>query len=712
MNKSTMLLGSFCLMFLSGIAKAETADAPAAAKTQAPATPEKQSTAVDAKPASADTKAPTQAATAPAGEAQSTASANAKPASADTKAPTQAATAPAGETQSAAAEKTAAENKEAANNKVSPPKLKSAMLQAIENNPVVQEKWHRFLAAGYGYDASRSGYRPKIDMGIGYDFHRRDYTDNRNYDGAYGEITLKQMLYDGSATQAEVAKFNNLQLVSYFNLLEAMEKVAYEAFAAYQDVERQRELVVLARENLVKHHQVYKQVESKAKAGVARSVDFEQVNGRLALAQANLVTEMSNLHDVSARYLRVVGAIPAAKLDAFEFTNSPLPTTVQDTLLLAYQDSPVYHATLRNILATESTSRASKSDYLPKLYLNARYGSQTYDGLGYENGQSEGSIGVELRYNLYNGNSNRSAVRKSLEEVNVAKDLRDQACLDVRQNVQIAFNDTVKLAEQLPILNRHRLASAKVSTAYKQQFDIGQRTLLDVLDTENELFQASRAYTNARYDLTIANAKALTATGTLTRTLQLQRTALPSLADLGAEPIKVSEAACPAYDLNAEERKLQDSDLDGIADVYDQCPDTPSTDKIDEFGCSIFLEKEVVKIIRIPFGKESALVEKQYYNQIEDLAKFLRRFPKTKVNIAGHSSLGGPTAFNNRLSKERADAVASILSSEYLIDSNRVQTTGLGTQQLLKNEKSPEADMLNQRIEAKVTAITTLPVKR
>jgi adhesin transport system outer membrane protein len=592
------------------------------------------------------------------------------------------------------------------------PKLKEAVLQAIEHNPTVQEKWHGFLAAGYGYDASRSGYRPKIDMGIGYDFHRRDYTENRNYDGAYGEITLKQMLYDGSATQAEVAKFNNLQLVSYFNLLEAMEKVAYEAFAAYQDVERQRELVVLARDNLAKHHQVYKQVEEKAKAGVARSVDFEQVNGRLALAQANLVTEMSNLHDISARYLRIVGAIPAAKLDAFEFTNSPLPATVQDTLLLAYQDSPVYHATLRNILATESTSRASKSDYLPKLYLNARYGSQTYDGLGYENGQSEGSIGVELRYNLYNGNSNRSTVRKNLEEVNIAKDLRDQACLDVRQNVQVAFNDTVKLAEQLPILNRHRLASAKVSTAYKQQFDIGQRTLLDVLDIENELFQASRAYTNARYDLTLANAKTLAATGTLTKSLQLQRSALPSLADLGAEPISVNEAACPAYDLNAEERKLQDADLDGVANVYDQCPDTPTTDKVDEFGCSIFLDKEVIKIIRIPFGKESILIERAHYAQIEDLAKFLRRFPKTNVDISGHSSLGGPESFNLRLSQARAEALAGILVAEYNIDSKRVKTTGFGTQKPLKNEKNPEADLLNQRIEAKVTAITTLPVKR
>lgn len=591
--------------------------------------------------------------------------------------------------------------------------LKEAIVAAIENNPEVQEKWHSFLSAGYGYNASRSGYRPKVDLGVGYDLHRQDYGPNRSYHGAYGEITLQQMLYDGSFTRSEVAQFNNLQLVSYFELLDSTEQVAFSAFSAYLDVIRQRELVELARDNFSKHHKVYSQVSESAKAGVARSADLEQINGRLALAQSNLVTEMSNLHDISARYLRVVGALPPAELDSFEFVDNTLPANIQDTLLLAYQGSPVYHAALRRILAAESASQAAKSDYRPKVNLNARYGSQTYDGLGYDEGQSEASIGIELRYNLYNGGKHRANIRRSIQEINVAKDQRDLACINIRQNVQITYNDTLKLAEQLPILNRHRLASSKVATAYKQQFDIGQRTLLDVLDIENELFQAGRAWVNAFYDLEISRAKTLSAMGTLVHTMGLQRSNLPSLADLGAEPIHVDEAAaCPAVDINAQEPILVDTDKDGVPDVLDQCPETPITDRVDEFGCSYFEEKQVTHTLNIQFTKESAVVRQEFYTEVAELAKFLQRYRNTDVKLEGHSSLGGSDAYNMRLSKQRADSVAAILVREFNIDPKRISTEGYGIQQLLLEGRSEEIDTINRRVESFVAATITAKALR
>lgn len=582
--------------------------------------------------------------------------------------------------------------------------LKDAIHSAIENHPEVEEKWHNFLSSSYGYKASRSGYRPKVDFAIGYDARRQDYGPNRSYNGAYGEITLTQMLYDGAFTRSEVSRFDNLQLVSYFNLLETSEKVALETFAAYLDVLKQRELVELARKNFSTHHRVFKQIEKSAKAGVARSADLEQINGRLALAQSNLVTEMSNLHDISARYMRLVGTLPAAKLDNFNFVESPLPDNVEDTLLLAYQGSPIYHAALRNILAAESANQAAKSDYRPKINLNARYGSQTYDGLGYDDGQSEASIGIELRYNLYNGGHDKANIRRSLQQINAAKDQRDLACINVRQSVQVAFNATRTLSEQLPILNRHRLASARVATSYKQQFDIGQRTLLDVLDIENEHFQAGRAWVNARYDIEIAQARTLSSMGKLVESLGLYKSDLPSLSDLGTEAIQVDEnSACFVADINTQEGKLQDADMDGVPDVYDQCPNTPTSDKVDEFGCSIFEQGEAISILNVQFATESVLVEAKYYDAIEEFAVFLKRYPNTKVEISGHSSVGGPESYNQRLSHERAKAVAAILSNNFGINQERITTAGYGTQKLKRKDKSKAADAVNRRIEAKVT---------
>ena len=113
--------------------------------------------------------------------------------------------------------------------------------------------------------------------------------------------------------------------------------------------------------------------------------------------------------------------------------------------------------------------------------------------------------------------------RQYADQVNVAKDLRDKACRDVRQTVAIAYNDTRKLTEQLTYLDQHQLSTEKARDAYRKQFDIGQRTLLDLLDTENELFQAKRAYTNADYDLLIAQVRTQAGFGNLLATLDLSR---------------------------------------------------------------------------------------------------------------------------------------------------------------------------------------------
>ena len=86
-------------------------------------------------------------------------------------------------------------------------------------------------------------------------------------------------------------------------------------------------------------------------------------------------------------------------------------------------------------------------------------------------------------------------------------DLRDKACRDARQTTAIAYNDTRKLVDQLIYLDRNTLAIEKARDAYRQQFDIGQRSLLDLLNAENELYTARRAYANAEYDLGFAYAR-------------------------------------------------------------------------------------------------------------------------------------------------------------------------------------------------------------
>lgn len=428
--------------------------------------------------------------------------------------------------------------------------------RAIEANPEVQASWHAFLASGYDADFARGGYRPTVDFIAGYGHEWRSGSGwpdgtKKEFSGAAAELSLVQMLYDGFRTRSEVERFEGARLVRYFELMESVENTALASLIAYQDVMRYRELVALAEENLEEHIEVYNQIEESARAGVARRADLEQINGRLSLAESNLITELSNLHDVSARYLRIVGELPAANMTPLNLDNSNIPQNVREAIHLAYAGSPAFHAALRNIQASEAAVGTQKANFRPRLNLTARYGTQDYDDRGFSNTRNDGRIALEFKYNLYNGGRDQATLRRAYEEVNQAKDLRDKACVDMRQTVQIAYNDVRKLDEQLPVLNQHRISSDRVRTAYKDQFDIGQRTLLDVLDSENEYFQASRAWTNAQYDRTIAASRTLAAMGQLLPALEIVRDGLPSLADLGAEPLVVdAESACPDLDVN------------------------------------------------------------------------------------------------------------------------------------------------------------------
>ena len=92
----------------------------------------------------------------------------------------------------------------------------------------------------------------------------------------------------------------------------------------------------------------------------------------------------------------------------------------------------------------------------------------------------------------------------------------------MRQTAAIAHNDIRKLQDQLVALDRNVLAIEKARDAYRQQFDIGQRTLLDLLNAENELYTARRAHANAEHDLQLAQVRTHAARNTLLSSLGLR----------------------------------------------------------------------------------------------------------------------------------------------------------------------------------------------
>ncbi|MDN3381956.1 TolC family outer membrane protein [Pseudoalteromonas sp. APC 3358] len=612
--------------------------------------------------------------------------------------------------------------------------------KAIENNPEVQEAWHAFKSSIYGVDAARSGYLPSVDVSASAGYERRNYGIEEEYNRNTAELSVTQMLYDGFRTSNTVDRFKRIQLIRYFELISQTEQTALEASIALLDVQKFKELVQLAEANLQEHESVYQQIEQSVGAGVARAADLEQISGRLSLAQSNVLTEYSNLHDVSARYLRVVGELPMNDIKQADLDENNIPISVNQALDVAYKNSPSFYASLYNIEAQKANAKAQKAAFHPNVDLSARYGSQDRDELGQNETRTEARVGIDISYNLYNGGLDSANLEQAYQDINIAKYQRDQACIDIRQSLQIAYYNVTILEQKLPALNQHRESSTKVKIAYKDQFDIGQRTLLDVLDAENESFQSTRSYIVALYDRQSAILTMLKEMGKLLPALDVMSGKYPTLKELTDDPIvHNAQNICPSYDVattfsrkaflqkkakqdnaymsvTAMPRYLDipletdttpssflDDDGDGVPNEQDTCPSTPLSTNVDLSGCTIYSASTSNIEIGIPFSADSSDVRSQYIQEISRLADFLKENPNKQVEIQGHASLDGDRTYNRKLSEKRAFAVAEILIKQFDIKPKRVKSFGYGIDQPRVNEISVRANAANRRIEAVIT---------
>ena len=400
--------------------------------------------------------------------------------------------------------------------------LVDAARKSVLENPEVLAAFHEYSAATEETAVARGGYFPRVDLEAGIGEERIDdprYAQN-TFSRDRVSVSLSQMLFDGFRTRNEVRRLNHAARTRYYEVLDASEQATAETARAYFDVLRHRGLVALSEENYATHRWIYAQIERRVRGGVSGRVDLEQASGRLALSESNLLTDLTNLHDVSMRYQRIVGELPAETLAEPEIPQTLIPGTIKETLQAAYQNNPLMNAAIANMWSAEAATDVARAAYLPRFDLQAR--QDVWHDKDDINGRYEqGIIELVMRYNLFNGGSDSAEKRRLIEKGYQALDIRNKTCRDIRQDVSIAWNNTRRLEEQKTYLDRHQLSIEKARVAYQAQFDLGQRTLLDILDTENEYYEARRAYLNADRDHSISYARTLAGSGKLVAALGL-----------------------------------------------------------------------------------------------------------------------------------------------------------------------------------------------
>lgn len=400
--------------------------------------------------------------------------------------------------------------------------LTEAVQATIDDNPEVVLDAARRHTADAGIAVARGSYRPKIDLLLGLG---REYSNNATTRAAAGydtlwlqrrerQITLSQMLFDGFGTPSEVARTEAIAESAAYRVAGSSDTIGLQAVEAYLEVLRLREIVAAAKENLAAHEKTYAQIKLRTQGGVSKKSDQDQVEARLALAQANVVAAEARLKDATTNYIEVVGKTPEGLAVPDEVPPSELPGNIDEAVTRALHSHPLLTSAALDVKQAQAQAEAAKRFRYPTLHLEAGYSDN--DNIAGQPGRDEQAYAMlRMRYKLFNGGSDEARVRQTRSQVSEADEILLRTRRQVEQSARLSYTAYRSSRERLPALKQHMDSSDLTRAAYAKQFAIGQRTLLDVLDGENEYFTAKTDYINGDYVVRYARYRVLADLGTL-----------------------------------------------------------------------------------------------------------------------------------------------------------------------------------------------------
>ena len=437
--------------------------------------------------------------------------------------------------------------------------LEEATYIAIENSPEVRQAIARYREVSKdGEIASHSGYYPNINLsaGIGRETTYADADTSSDVSLTRRELTLalNQPLFDGFSTKYEVERLSHEAEAERWNALVAVENTALEVAQAYANVLRYRELVALANLNLETHTRIYGQIKLKSDTGIGRQSDLSQITARLAKAHANNLAAINNLRDAESNYLNVVGELPPEDLIYPVPDRDLIPQNLDDALKQALTKNPAIEGSKWDVRATESAQKRVHSSAYPTInFALERSWDNNLDG---DEGPSEDLLAmVRLNYDIYSGGNQKRQEEVAVQQNVQASEIRRNTIRDTELTVRLAWAAYEATVGQKEHIRQYVISTKESQIAYEKQFRLGRRTLLDVLDSENELFQARQDYVNADYDELFSEFRLFNAKGELMRAFRIFRPQLLGFNDdFNSEPTATKTSA--TQELKAAEDKV------------------------------------------------------------------------------------------------------------------------------------------------------------
>jgi len=374
--------------------------------------------------------------------------------------------------------------------------LQDAVKYLLKADPEVRAQSFNRMAKDLEVRQAKAGYLPTIDLYAG-----------TGYDRFFG-------------TQSEVERQEARVKSSAYSLQGSAENIALQATKVYLQVLKSKQLYDLAQENLLIHRRIHDQVTLRSESGIDRKSDMDQVTGRVALAKSNLAAAQANLLDTRTDYQAIIGYMPG-DLVMPEPVSSAIPATLEEVEQLALKNNPTIKSSKADLEARNKQKETAKSQLYPSLDIAFDY-NWKYD-MDYANpGKEEYYTAMALvSFNIFNGGWNKARIGQTTYEINEAEEISRNTMKQTVQSVRLSWESNKTAAERVVYLEEYVKSAGLTADAFTSQWNIGRRTMFDLLDTQQEYINSQVMLLNAKYDKMYSEFRILSGMGKLIPTLGL-----------------------------------------------------------------------------------------------------------------------------------------------------------------------------------------------
>ncbi|MEL7047634.1 MAG: TolC family outer membrane protein [Pseudomonadota bacterium] len=395
--------------------------------------------------------------------------------------------------------------------------LFEALQSAYQKNPQLDSERARLRATDEEVPRAKSGYRPTIQGNVTYGTTRLKSSPNTLSDGradpAGWSVTLNQPVFTGFRTTNAISEAEALVRAGREDLRRVEATVLLDAVTAYMDVVRDKEILKLQEANVNVLSRELEAAKARRAVQEVTLTDVAQARARRARAVSAVDLAKANLRVSRAAYRRVIGH-ESTRVSEPELMVEGVPDTLEEALTIAKNESSNVISALYREQASKFAVNRTWSELLPRVDLEASYERQDGPTALIDN-QETASLTGRLTIPFYQGGEVRARVRQAKHTHVSRLQQVEQARNETEENVTSAWSQLVAARAQIRSDNIAVRSAGIALEGVREEERVGQRTLLDVLDAEQEFLDAEVARTTTRRNIVVASYTLLSAMGRL-----------------------------------------------------------------------------------------------------------------------------------------------------------------------------------------------------